>query len=257
MKKTIVLLACVLAIGNIMAQNEAKSVLRLSREKCQSIQQGHYVMERKMKFMSDKDTTAERHTCDFRKLPDDTIYGKAFNMLFEPMDEEANWRGHIIYTGREQVWIYDTAAVIQSCDQWADKIIAGRHNRVFYTALTNKSCYPIPDEEHLADSSYSYSLSYAELDGRPCHLARYRKTDFEPDTVFGINTLLYEVSIWIDKRDYLPIQYTVFFVNEENRDTMTQFEEYRLLEFSPKVDPIRNPISFSSMPFGGRSPQRW
>lgn len=243
MKKTIALLACVLAIGNTIAQNnnsdDAKSVLRLSREKCQSIQQGHYVMERKMKFMSDKDTTAERHTCDFRKLPDDTIYGKAFNMTFEPMDEEANWRGHIIYTGREQVWIYDTAAVIQSCNQWADEIIAGRHNRKFYAALTNKSCYPIPDEEHLADSSYSYSLWDAELDGRPCHLARYRKTDYEPDTVYGINTLLYEVCIWIDKRDYLPIQYNVFFLNEENSDTMTQFEVCRLLEFSPEVDPSR------------------
>ena len=244
------LLACVLAIGSTMAQNnnsdEAKSVLRLSREKCQSIQQGHYVMERKMKFMSDKDTTAERHTCDFRKLPDDTIYGKAFNMLFEPLDEKANWKGHILYTGHEKVWISDTAAVIQSCDQWADKIIAGRHNRVFYTALTNKSCYPIPDEEHLADSSYSYSLWDAELDGRPCHLARYRKTDYEPDTVYGINTLLYEVCIWIDKRDYLPIQYNVFFLNEESGDTMTQFEVCRLLEFSPKVD--KRKLTMKSIP---------
>ena len=243
MKKPIMLLACVLAIGSTIAQNnnsdDAKSVLRLSREKCQSIQQGHYVMERKMKFMSDKDTEMVHFTCDFRKLPDDTIYGKAFNMLFEPMDEKANWRGHILYTGREKVWISDTTAVIQSCDQWADKIIAGRHNQVFYTALTNKSCHPIPDEEHLADSSYTYSLSNAELDGRPCHLARYYKTDFDPDTVYGINTLLYEVSIWIDKRNYLPVKYTVFFVNEENRDTMTQFEEYRLTAFDTVLDPSR------------------
>ena len=226
----------VLPLTMCNAQESVETVIRRSREKCQSIQQGHYVMERKMKFMSDKDTEMVHFTCDFRKLPDDTIYGKAFNMTFEPMDEEEKWKGHILYTGREQVWIYDTVAVIQSCDKWADKIIAGRHNRVFYTALTNKSCYPIPDEEHLADSSYSYSLWDAELDGRPCHLARYRKTDYEPDTVYGINTLLYEVNIWIDKRDYLPIQYTVFFLNEENRDTTTQFEVCRLLEFSPKVD---------------------
>lgn len=100
-----------LALGTLLlataaqaqSNDEAKNVLRRSREKCLSIQQGHYVMERKMKFMSDKDTTAERHTCDFRKLPDDTIYGKAFNLTFVPMDEEANWRGHILYTGREQV----------------------------------------------------------------------------------------------------------------------------------------------------------
>ncbi len=35
---------------------EATSVLRLSREKCKSIQQGHYVMEHWKKFVSDKDT---------------------------------------------------------------------------------------------------------------------------------------------------------------------------------------------------------
>jgi len=250
MKRTIALLACVLAIGSAMAQNnisdEAKNVLRLSREKCQSIKQGHYMMEHKKKYMSEKDTDMVRFTCDFRKLPDDTIYGKAFNMTFGPMDEEENWKGHILYTGREQVWIYDTAAVIQSCDQWADKIIAGRHNRQFYTALTNKSCYPLPDEEHLADSSYSYYLSETTLDGKPCHLARYRKTDFDPDTVYGINTLLYEVNIWIDKQDYLPIQYTVFFLNEENRDTMTQYEVCRLLEFSPKVD--KRKLTMKSVP---------
>ena len=260
-----------LALGTILlataaqaqSSDEAKNVLRRSREKCQSIQQGHYVMERKMKFMSDKDTTAERHACDFRKLPDDTIYGKAFNLTFVPMDEEANWRGHILYTGREQVWIYDTAAVIQSCDQWADKIIARRHNLKFYTALTNKSCYPLPDEEHLADSDYTYSLSDSFLDGKPCYLATYFSTNFDPDTIFGIQTILYEVSIWIDKRDYLPMQYSVAFVNVEGlvgdrsganvsllvgdrsganvslRDTVYQYEECHLTAFDTVLDPSR------------------
>ena len=237
-KKTLTFALLVLMALAAHAQNsdEAKRVLRLSREKCQSVQQGHYVMERKMKYMSHKDTTAERYSCDFRKLPDDTIFGKAFNMLFEPIDTAAKWRGHQLYTGNELVWIYDTAAVVQACSKWADKIIAGRHNRVFYTALTNKSCYPLPDEEHLSDSSYTYTLSETRLDGKLCHLVRYRKTDFEPDTIFGINTLLYEVNIWFDKRDYLPVQYTVMFINEEGRDTTTQFEENRLLEFTPEVD---------------------
>ena len=250
MKRIITLLVCLLSIGSAMAQrnnsDEAKNVLRLSREKCQSIQQGHYVMEDKRKSLSKQDTTAERYTCDFRKLPNDTIYGKAFNMTVELMDMEENWSFQILYTGNEQVWIEDTVAEIQSCDHWADKIIAGRHNRVFYTALTNQSCYPLPDEEHLADSSYSYSLSDTKLDGKPCHLAVYRKTDFDPDTLFGINTLLYEVSIWIDKRDYLPVQYTIFYVIEEGNDTMTQYEECRLIEFTPKVD--KRKLTMKSIP---------
>lgn len=219
--------------------DDAKSVLRRSREKCQSIRQGHYVMERKMKFMSDKDTDIVRYTCDFRKLPDDTIYGKAFNMTFVPMDEEENWKGHLLYTGREQVWIYDTAAVIMSCDQWADKIIAGRHNRKFYTPLTDENCHPLPGKNWLADSNFIYSLSETLLDGKPCYRVTYFNTNFEPDTIFGITTIRYEVNIWIDKRDYLPVQYTELYINKESGDTMTQFEEYRLTAFDTALDPSR------------------
>ncbi len=248
LRRTLILVYLVVSVFAVQAQNgdEAKRVLRLSREKCQSIQQGHYVMQLRKKYMSEKDTIAERYTCDFRKLPDDTIFGKAFNMTFEPMDEEANWKGHQLYTGIELVWIYDTAAIVQSCDQWADKIIAGRHNRQFYTVLTNKSSYPLLDEEDLTNSSLTYSLSETTLDGKPCHLVHYRKTDFDPDTIFGINTLLYEVGIWIDKRDYLPIQYTILFINEEGRDTTTQFEERRLLEFSSEVD--ESTLTMKSIP---------
>ena len=232
--------AAVLLLLTLTAQaqngDEAKNILRLTREKCQSIQEGHYVTERRMKYMSEKDTTAERYICDFQKLPQDTIFGKAFNMINEPMDAAEDWSVHLLYTGNELVWIYDTAAVVQSCSQWADKIIAGRHNHEFYTPLTNKSCYPLLDEEHLADSSFTYTLSETTLDGKPCHLVRYRKTDFEPDTIFGINTLLYEVGIWIDKQGLLPVLYTVLYVNKEGLDTITQFEVNRLLEFRPKAD---------------------
>ena len=54
----------VLPLTMCNAQESVETVIRRSREKCQSIQGGHYVMERKMKFMSDKDTSYYRNTCD-------------------------------------------------------------------------------------------------------------------------------------------------------------------------------------------------
>ena len=62
---------------------EATSVLRLSREKCKSIQQGHYVMEHWKKFVSDKDTNLTIYTCDFRKVRRDRLFGKVFAMQDE------------------------------------------------------------------------------------------------------------------------------------------------------------------------------
>lgn len=102
--------------------------------------------------------------------------------------------------------------------------------------MTEENCHPLPGKNWLADSNFIYSLSETLLDGKPCYRVTYFNTNFEPDTVFGITTIRYEVNIWIDKRDYLPVQYSEFFINEESGDTLTQFEEYRLLEFVPEVD---------------------
>ena len=83
------------------------------------------------------------------------------------------------------------------------------------------------------------SLSDSFLDGKPCYLATYFSTNFDPDTIFGIQTILYEVSIWIDKRDYLPMQYSVAFVNLEGQDTVYQYEECHLTAFDTVLDPSR------------------
>lgn len=221
---------------------EAKNILRLSREKCQSIKGGHYVMQWKKKYLSDKDTITSRYTCDFKKLPADTVYGKAFAQ-FEEFDEGGT---HYLYTGNEFVWYYDTVGEVMSCDQWADKIIRGRHNRTFYYALTNKTCYPIATEEEMADSSYSYSLSETMLDGRPCHLVDYVKKDFPPDTVFGIIPIRYEVNLWIDKQNYMPIQYTIAVDIVEGQDTQYEYTLSKLLAFDTVLD--ESHLSLKSIP---------
>lgn len=224
------------------SSDEAKNILRRSREKCQSIQQGHYVMLWKMKYMSDKDTTFGRCTCDFKKLPKDTVYGKTFSQF----EDYGNSSRHFLYTGNEFVSYGDTAGTVMKCDQWADKIIAGRHNRTFYTPLTEQNCHPLPGKKWLADSDYIYSLSETLLDGKPCYRVTYFNTNFEPDTVFGITTIRYEVNIWIDKENYLPVQYTEVYDNVEGQDTTCQYELCRLLEFSLEID--KSKLTMKSIP---------
>ena len=237
--------AIAVMIAGCNSRPTAEDVLRKSYQKCQSIQGGHYEMEERMKYMSGNDTTLVRYTCDFRKMPDDTIFGKAFNS-FEEYFESGN-SYHYLYTGKEKVSYGDSTGTIQSCDLWAEDIIRGRHNRTFYTALANKSSYPLPNEEGLADSTYSYSLSETRLDGKPCYLVDILgPVDDEPDTVFGMQTLRYEINLWIDKKDYLPIQYSIAFDVLEQQDTMYQYNEFKLLAFDPNVDESK--LTLASIP---------
>lgn len=213
--------------------DNAKDILRLSREKCQTIESGHYAVERKQKFMSGNDTSFTRQTCDFRKAPADTIFGMYFAMHeVWPDDGETS---HSLYTGDEFVYSYDdSTGTVMSCGQWADKIIRISHNFQFYDALTNTSCYPLPKDEQLADSAYTFTLTETALDERPCYLVGMLQVPNEE--VMGMRFIRYEVRMWIDKRDYLPVRYTIAYDAVQGRDTLCQFDDCLLVEFSPEVD---------------------
>ena len=112
------------------SQPTAEEVLQKSYQKCQSIQEGHYKMTLKKKWMSHNDTTVDRYTCDFRKLPNDTIYGKAFNSYEESWDSDneswdSGWSYHFLYTGNEYASFNDSTGTFMPRDLWAADIIRG------------------------------------------------------------------------------------------------------------------------------------
>ena len=242
----------VVMLAGCNSQPTAEEVLRKSYKKCQSIHEGHYEMTRKKRWLSHNDTTVDRYICDFRKLPDDTIYGKAFNYFEEPWDsDKGTWDSeylyHYLYTGNEYVSFGDSTGTLMLSDLWAADIIRGRHNRQFFSPLANNSSYPLRDEGGLADSTYSYTLSETQLDKKPCYLVDILgPVDDEPDSIFGMQTIRYEINLWIDKKDYQPLQYAIAFDVVEFQDTMYQYEEFKLLDFRPVADESK--LTLESIP---------
>ena len=260
--KSLIKSAWILAIVAVMlagcnSQPTAEDVLRKSYEKCQSIKEGHYEMTLKKKWLSDNDTTLSRYTCDFKKMPNDTIYGKAFNYFQETWNlDNGSWDSeysyHYLYTGNEYASFGDSTGTLMLRDLWADDIIRGRHNRTFYQPLATKSSYPLRtnadlDDENIFDKDYTYSLSETKLDEKTCYLVDILgPVDDEPDTIFGMQTIRYEIHLWIDKKDYLPIQYSIAFDILEQQDTMYQYDEFKLLAFDPNVDTTK--LTLESIP---------
>lgn len=254
MKHSIIKSLAALALGAMQlmtttayaqSSDEAKNVLRLSREKSKSIQQGHYVMEHWKKFVSDKDTNLTIYTCDFRKVRRDRLFGMVFAMQDENPDHP-EWNGYTLYTGEEFVTYSDSTGKVMSCQKWRDKIKSIRHNYTFYEALTHRSCDPLPDDKQLADSSYTYSISDTMLDDKSCHLVGYRKTDWEPDKTLGMQTIRYEVQLWIEKQSLLPIQYTIEYDIVEQADTLHQYDRFKLLSFDTVIDESK--LTLASIP---------
>lgn len=251
MKKPLtILLALIIAIvfASCNSKPTARQVIGKSYKKCQSIIGGHYEMSRKMKYMSDKDTLISHYTCDFKKMPDDTIYGVYFSSCDEHPWSKYFSKINYLYTGDDFVQYDDTAGTVISCALWSDIINGGKHNRTFYNPIVRKDCYPLVNGFKLLDKDYSYELSETNLDEKPCHFVKILANNLEDDDeeVFGIKTLRYEINIWIDKDNYLPLQYSVAFDMVQQNDTMYQYEECKLLKFTEDFD--ENNLTLESVP---------
>lgn len=219
-------------VGAAAQTPDAKSIIRQSRQKCQSVQCGHYEMERRMKYMSDKDTTVERRYCHFKKVPTDTIFGKYF-LMGNP--DGSDWSS--LYTGNELVDFNDGTGTTMPTAEWADEIIRFRRNYEFYEPLTEQSTFVLMSDELLADSNYTYDMQETTIDGRPCYQVVINgPTSDEPDANFGMKIIRNETTLWIDKEDYLQVRYSNAYDIVEGLDTMYQYDECRLLSFEPTVD---------------------
>ena len=205
-------------------------------------------MSRKMKYMSNKDTLISHYTCDFKKMPDDTIYGVYFSSCDEHPWSKYSIKVNFLYTGDNFVQYDDTAGTVIACSLWSDDINRDKHNRTFYSPLVRKDCYPLVNDFKLLDKDYSYELSETNIDEKPCHFVKILAKNLEDDDeeVFGIKTLRYEINIWIDKDNYLPLQYSVAFDMVQQYDTMYQYEECKLLKFTEDFD--ENNLTLESVP---------
>ena len=234
MKKILLVTVALVAFcaGAAAQTPDAKSIIRQSRQKCQSVQCGHYEMERRMKYMSDKDTTVERQYCHFKKVPNDTIFGKYF-LMGNP--DGSDWIS--LYTGNELVDFNDGTGTTMPTAEWADEIIRFRRNYKFYEPLTEQSTFMLMSDELLADSNYTYDMQETTIDGRRCYQVVINgPTSDEPDANFGMKIIRNETTLWIDKEDYLQVRYSNAYDIVEGLDTMYQYEECRLLSFEPTVD---------------------
>lgn len=234
MKKILLVTVALVAFcaGAAAQTPDATSIIRQSRQKCQSIQCGHYEMERRMKYMSDKDTTVERQYCHFKKVPTDTIFGKYF-LMGNP--DGSDWNS--LYTGNELVDFNEGTGTTMPTVEWANEIIHSRRNYEFYEPLTEQSTFVLMSDELLADSNYTYDMQETTIDGRPCYQVVINgPTSDEPDANFGMKIIRNETTLWIDKEDYLQVRYSNAYDIVEGLDTMYQYEECRLLSFEPTVD---------------------
>ncbi len=237
MRNKLIIIAAIFAFAvgaNAQNSDEAKNVLRLCREKCQSIKGGHYESEYRIKYMDFKDTSSCILSCDFVKDTTDKVFGKRFHSI----EKYSNWTRYSIYTDEEFAHGSDKELERMPRIAWERKIEAIRHNFNFYEPLTDPNNSVLPHDDSMNDSIISYSLADTTIDGKPCYDVTCLNTTPKRN-IFGGLFIRNERRIWIDKQSYLPIQFYAVTVIVEGKDTLCQYTYDKLLSFDSTINESR------------------
>ena len=164
-------------------QIDPEMILKKSKSKCQSVENGYYEMTKYMKYMSDQDTNSTSFNCHFEKLKDDTLYSSAFHYV---RYRDTSTLGHILYTGNEFVNFRekDSSGTIMSKLLWADKIKAYRHNYTFYSPLSSRSSNPLPKDSSFIDGYHTFEMVETEEVEEVGGELRLRRVSFQPEGCF-------------------------------------------------------------------------
>ena len=225
----------------------SKDILKKSFESCQSVENGYYEMTHYMKYMSGNDTTKSTFNCYFKKLTTDTIYSSAFHYQYHRNGEYSR---DVLYTGDDFVNYSkkDSTGRIMSKTLWAKEIKSYSHNYTFYSPITNKESYPLPNDSAYFDNKHIFEfLGEKIINGIPCYHVKMNIIP-ENDSTEMMKTLRAENNYWISKQDYIPIQYSIAYDLIMNNDTMYQFEKNVLTKHDLNNINDETQLKLSSIP---------
>jgi thiol-disulfide isomerase/thioredoxin len=246
MKKNLIFICLMLASLAASAQ-DAKAILKKSFERCQSVQNGYYEMDEYMKFMSGMDTSKTSFNCYFKKLDNDSIYGSSFH--YQEF-RKGEYVGDVLYTGDDFVTAYikDSIATIQSKTLWAEDMKSAAHDYTFYSPLTEKESYPLPMDSAYTHDRYTFKFAGEETVGK--FLCYHIQVNLKPqnDSEGMMKILKIEQHFWVNKADYIPVQFSNTFEAAVNKDTMYQYQLNVLTKYEINNLKDENILTLNSIP---------
>lgn len=183
----------------------------------------------------------------FQKTKNDSIYSSAFH--YQMFSENENKR-EVLYTGDDFVSYSkkDSTGEIISKKLWAKDIKTYSHNYKFYLPLINKESYPIPKDSAFIDNKHIFEFVGEEnINGITCYHIRMNIIP-ENDSTEMMKTLRAENNYWINKQDFIPIQYSIAYDMAMNNDTMYQYEKNVLTKYDLNNLKDESELKLSSIP---------
>lgn len=218
----------VVLVLSILCTGCKKSPVRLlaaAFAKCQSIEAGYYEMDKTLASTSVKNGIELTQNTHFKKMETDTVYGFVFHSRTAV---DSLRRFNVLYTGDDLIVHRDTTGYIHP----ESEIGIAFNNPVLglYWPVAHDSCHPIPSIEALFFGILKATFTgMEEINGEECyHISveinpKYRKR-MAP-------TIAMENEFWINKTNFIPVQYSIRQTIEKDGDTLVLYEKCTLTKY--------------------------
>ena len=225
---------------------DPKEILKKSYSKCIAITNGYYDMKMETKFMSDKDTVPYgEYKFYFKKLKKDSLYYIAFN---SELLDDGGYINNTLYTGNEYVTFSrkDSTAELMSKTKWLGTLMARRREDI--STFFQPFIFPLPNPNNFADKSISFKFIANEtLSNTICYhiqMIQYPKYD-STEILHNVET---KYEFWINKKDMIPIKYSVSQKILQYGDTLIQYDGYTLRKYHFNDPKNLLPLKLSAIP---------
>lgn len=198
----------------IACSPNAEDILKGSYEKCQSVKNGYYEMEKYVKMIGHDDTIKIDQTGYFSKIDDhslDPYLSFRFRSYYSSPQRVAAI--NVFYNGDTIVIYTDSGGQMMSKNDRAKDIwMAYGKNPVFstYLPITYNDSRPLPDSTVLASPKTTVSFVKEEaVNGVLCyHIKMVTSPEFDYSTLDWYMDRV-EYNYWISKQDSIPIQLAI------------------------------------------------
>lgn len=210
------------------AQNDAETILLKAYNKCLSVQNGYYEMGYYSKAFTAKDTFETKQTCYFTKNAADTIYPSLLHRRVFYKDT-CYWEQ--IYTGNEIIELMprDSTATITNANEFTNIIKSDIRQMNLYAPLNTINAHPLPDSSDFADTNQTIRVKGEEtILGRACYHCEIKTLPYKRG---GYQVTYQCMEFWINKDDFIPVQYSWDVDVILGKDTCRQFEKYVLNKY--------------------------
>lgn len=245
--KSPLILTCLLLLSMTLSSQDAKDILKRSKEKCQSITNGYYEMTSHEKALSGPDTRVSSKKCYFKKGKGKKAYPEVFHLQFIHEGQHAS---SALFTGEELVTfsLQDSTGIILSVDKWKREVDSWIDNYDFFEPFTSGKSRPMPGKSDYRESSFQMKLVGEEnVSGYNCHHIEISEVP-TMEKGSGLNLIEYARHFWINTKDMMPVQYSEKIAMVMNKDTMIQYDLVTVDRYELNMPFEEDKVSLSVVP---------